>query len=192
MANGFLVASPGARHGASDQDLGVDWVWAQRFTCPGSGMQEISEIGLWSKDSGGEFRLAIYTDDSGNDCPEDLVANSESATLSADAAISKKSHTYSTKPELTGGVNYWLALFLDASNNIDYLDTSGHCVSLEYQTPYTWPEGDTWHGHDNRVLDVGIYAVYSGAGGGVVKELLVGACGMGGGSLGGGLNPMYG
>jgi hypothetical protein len=40
--------------------------------------------------------------------------------------------------------------------------------------------------------DVAIYATGTEAGGGAVKELLVGAGGMGGGSLGGGLNPMYG
>lgn len=48
----------------------------------------------------------------------------------------------------------------------------------------TFAEQATW-------LDA-LTADITAGGGGAVKELLVGACGMDGGSMGGGLNPMYG
>lgn len=167
MANGFVTTSPAARHGSSDQQTGAGWLWAQKFACP-SGTQEISEIGLWCLDSGFEFRLAIFTDDSGNACPDVMVSNSESATLTSELSMAKESHTYGTKPELTGGVDYWLVAFFDDLINVDYESSSGiDGLTVTGYTAYTWATGDDWHTHTDRpTFDIGIYAVYAAAGGG--------------------------
>ena len=105
MANGFLAATPGARHGADDIEVDAGYVIAQKFTCPGSGTQEVTEIGVWAKDNSAELRLALFTDDAGNACPEAMVGNSESATLTTTTSITKLDHSYGTVPEIT---NLWL------------------------------------------------------------------------------------
>lgn len=167
MANGFLVASPGARHGDTSPGLASGWLIAQRFTCPDAGTQEISEIGYYGKDNGNEMRFAIFTDDSGNTCPESIVANSESDTVANSANIAKVNHIYGTKPELTGGVDYWLVSYYDGPINPDYLASSGeNTINVTGYTPYTWPDADDWHTHTDRpTFDMSLYAVYAAAGG---------------------------
>jgi len=166
MANGFVTTTPSVRHGTNDVQLDAGFVVCQKFTCPGSGAQDISEIGAWVEDSGFEFRLAIFTDDSGNSCPEVIVANSESATLSSEASMAKTSHTYGTNPQLTGGVDYWICVFFDNLINIDYLNSSGeNSLYVTGYTAYTWPTATDWHTNTPAAtFDLGIYAVYAASG----------------------------
>ena len=167
MANGFLTESPASRHGSSDVGVAQGWVLGQKFNCPED--CEISEIGVWAKDNRNEMRLAIFTDDSGNGCPEIMVANSESATLQTASQIAKVNHIYETKPELTGGVDYWIVAFLDAPINLDYEGSSGEDgVYVTGYTAYTWPTGDNWHSSSSgHVYDLSFYAVYAAVGGGL-------------------------
>ena len=85
MANGFLTESPASRHGSSDQGAAQGWVWAQKFNCPAD--CEIDEIGGYFKDNNNQMRMAIFTDDSGNNCPDVMVADSETASLSTTGNI---------------------------------------------------------------------------------------------------------
>lgn len=165
MANGFLTAAPGARHGNGIIALLAGQVGAQRFACPGSGTQEISEIGAWwAADAAttSVFRLAIFTHDAANNNPDAMVANSESAQLSHNStAVTRKSHAYATKPRLAGGTTYWLAFFAgDANGNIDRLTTGGVSVGTAVTYP-TWPTGAQWDAAADSAVDFGVYAVYN-------------------------------
>jgi len=170
MANGFLTSSPGSRHGDQVSDIVATSV-ASKFTCPGSGTQEISEIGMWlSADSStaAAFRLAIYTHDAVNNNPNTMVANSESAELTHNTtSVVKKSHTYGTKPQLTGGTVYWLARnHADSNSNQDRLSGGGAVfVDSDVGGYPTWATAAQWDAGSEWDDDVGIYAVYQAAGG---------------------------
>jgi len=168
--NGFVQTSPVRRYSEDEANLPQGWLAAQKFTCPDSGTQEISEIGAYVfSDSGtSDFRMAIFTDDSGNAVPEAMVSNSETATLVAPNVPlpdTKIFHTYETKPQLTGGTDYWLIVFSDDDDlYADVFNTSGidAVVITGGETAWTWPTGGDWHGAvDASDTDASWYAVYA-------------------------------
>lgn len=172
MANGFVSSSPATRHGASTSPYDGDYPTAQRFSCPGSGTQELSEIGLWAYKYSGlakPIKLAVWTDDASNNCPGSMVTNSETDAINVtSSSMAKNYFTYSTKPQLTGGVNYWLGFINDndASNQtfVDYYDTTGKSTIFTTKAYPSWPTSAEWHTSDWWArADLGIYAVYAAA-----------------------------
>lgn len=167
---GFITYSPDTRYGSGENYyLNADNTQSTRFTVPGSGTMEISEIGHWARlGSAGSvnMKLAIFTEDATNNCPESMVANSNSDALAVTStSYAKKSHTYGTKPQVTGGLNYFLGALMDSSVQGIYLTYDGNSSVGQYKnsgvTYDTWPDGDTWHSHTDRTRDHGFYAVYS-------------------------------
>ena len=170
MANGFQTSAPASRHGTSSFAMSAGWVVTNKFTCPDTGTQEITEIGSWvSADSAttAAFRLAIFTDDAPNVNPDTMVANSESAELTHNTTdFTRKSHTYGTKPQLTGGTDYWLAIFAgDANGNVSRVDDATVRVLWAVTYP-TWPTAAQWDSGLQGGGDYANYAVYQAAAGG--------------------------
>jgi hypothetical protein len=169
MANGFLTSSPGSRHGDTSRSWSPDnYCEAFKFTCPGTGIKEITEIGMWlSADSGQTttFRFAIFTHDPVNNCPEAMVANSETGEVTHNTTtVTKKYYTYSAKPLLTGGNDYWIAVMTaDSYANADYLAAGSATNKYNAVTYPNWIFGAGWHGAASSTDDIGIYAVYQAA-----------------------------
>jgi len=169
MPQGFLSASPTSRYGDSETNGATNYSEAQKYVLPGSGSITINEIGGYvSADAAttATFRWAIYTHDAANDCPETMVTNSLSDELSHNTTdFVKKSFTYSTKPVLTGGSTYWIAiLYADGSLN-------NSCFQVDEESEYvlssggypTWPTGTEWESASADNKDISFYAVYDTA-----------------------------
>jgi len=173
---GFLTVRPDARFGADYvliSDTGsVMRSRAERFTMPGSGPYNITEIGAYLYEIatgtlGAKF--AIFTDDNVNDCPEDMVENSESTEVTIDgSSYTLYYHTYGTQPQLTGGTDYWLAMIGESGSNDMRLsaDTTGG-LSLRTDVTYsTWPTEPDWETNTSGVYTTSLYAIYEAAAGG--------------------------
>lgn len=167
MANGFLTSSPTSRHGDSLVNGVANRSVGCKFTCPGTGVREVTEIGAWvSADAAASFRLAIFTHDAANNNPDALVDNSTSAELShSSGTVTKKSHTYAAgaKPLVTGGQVYWLCvIYADANLNFDYLSGGSGTIVFTDATAYpTFPTPAQWDAGTEFAEDDGIYAVLS-------------------------------
>lgn len=169
---GFLTTNPDTRFGVSGMETGR--IVAQRFTCGGSGAQAISRIGVygWGQTGGNLIQLALFTHDAVNDCPETIISNSQTSSVSnPDSAWGNAYFDYSTLPELTGGVDYWIVAFSDDNGQI-YSYTSdggsGQHTRTGGGTFPTMPDGDTWHSYTSRpTYSTSLYAVYSSAGGSI-------------------------
>ncbi len=165
-ANGFLTFPPVARHGTTTVNASANQSFAQKFVCPGTGLQEISEIGLWAAAKSGTtttayFHLAIFNDTGDGSHPGAIVANSDSGELSkTGTTVAKVSYTYATKPVLTGGKTYWLTtIHKDGNAKIDGIATGGNSLTRGGLIYPAWPTDAKWHSHADRTLDAGIYAV---------------------------------
>lgn len=177
MSNGFLTSRPTFSGAGGQISGGNHWMWAVKFVMPDSGTLNIDEIGL-GMDTQDTWRMCIYTHHSGDDRPDQIVANSDIefvAKGSGTGAIIYE--TYSTKPQVAGGDTYWIAFYSDASAVIDlYEDTTGTAHSYRLRgsditvpkTYPTWGTGADWenHGTDygaSGTFDYEFYAVYSSA-----------------------------
>ncbi len=160
MANGFLIETPSS-HGDEQMNATANVVVAQEFTCPGSGIQEITEIGAFGDTDvdPAAFSIGIFTDDAANDCPESQVANSD-ADLTMPAAGPSDSYAYSTYPLLSGGVDYWLAIVShDSDLNLDRFSTGGN-TEQGFVSGGAWPTPAEWESLNSRTWDMGFWAVY--------------------------------
>ena len=173
MANGFLTSSPTVRHGDMETTPPANICEAQKYTCPGTGLQAISEIGLWcdAEGSTANFKLSIWTHDATNNVPEALVSNSETPELTqTGGTVSKVYYPYTTKPILTGGEVYWLVWYTKDANLGPDKPTGGGGTgrytdgSLSGPTYPTNPTGAQWEDCETYNEDTGIYAVYGPAG----------------------------
>jgi len=164
MANGFQLTRP-ASHGAQQMNASAQVVVGTEFTCPGSGTQNVSEMGHFGDTDGGDalFNLSIYTDDVTNDCPEDQVSGSIVAGLAMPEAGTEIYGAIDPVVELTGGVIYWLcSMSLDGDLNYDR-DNSGGNSKQGFTSGSVWPSGADWEGYNNRNWDMGIWAIYEAA-----------------------------
>ena len=166
MANGFLTETP-ADHGDTQQSIPSDHNAAIEFTCPGSGTQELTEIGCFGNGDGhpqgGDVYMGVFTDDVPNDCPDAIVADSDSGETTMPQNGPSISHSYGTLPEVTGGAVYWLAIHsAEGRLNIDMLETGANSINLESAYP-AWPTPTEWETHFNRSWDLGLWAVYQAA-----------------------------
>jgi hypothetical protein len=166
-ANGFVSTTPTYRHGDIVYDQEANQCVAAKFTLPGSGTQEVTEVGAWVSANAattGYIRFAIFTHDAVNDNPDTIVADSETAELSHNTTtITKIYHTYGTKPQLTSGQVYWLVYyFKDTNLNADAHSDQAGTVSYTSGTPTypTWPTATQWDSATTVSSNMGIYAVY--------------------------------
>ena len=177
-ANGFITVSPDARYGDAVSAMIADSTFASKFTMGGSGTCTISEIGAYlDGDTAARIHFAIFTDDAGNGCPEATVANSDTGEIDPSADISTKDYySYGTKPELTGGANYWIGVINgNASTTLSRFDSGGTGVYFSGSTSYpTFPTGDGWHAATSATRDWSFYAVYNCGSSGTSRMMLLG------------------
>ena len=185
--NGFITYSPDSRYGSSDVSVSPqlgDGAAAQKFTVPGSGLMEISEIGIYGFSPYLDpinAKMRIFTNNA-SVYPDSAISNSETAAMSFlknNSTPYKKSFTYSTKPRVYGVTDYWLAILSDStgsypvtirySYNASAPVTSGYTVDKEYQTYATWPS--SWSTHNDRTYNSSMYAVYIPVVGGNKKRM---------------------
>lgn len=109
--NGFKTTFPTGDATDESGDYLDDVIVGQVFTCPGSGTQEINEIGFWVRvgQNNRGVRLCIYTESGGD--PVSLVANSLTTEFTVTAPDVWITFEYSTKPQLTGGTDYFLMMW---------------------------------------------------------------------------------
>lgn len=164
-ANGFITTSPDARYGDAQATATNGLCLAQKFTMPGTGTIEIAEIGAYVYDTDGVFRMAILEDDDDHSSPSaTMVANSETAELQPGySAMAKASHTYSTKPQVTGGTIYWLALYTGTGGQYVSRFATGGTSGYVSATYSTWPTDTGWHSINATNYDYSLYAVYATA-----------------------------
>lgn len=158
---GFVESAPASNtsSGVKSDSIGYgDHVYAGKFVAPSSGTLEISEIGCYGyRGSGSNISMqhSIQThSDSYNDpygCPSGtMVSNSQSSSIRvSNTSIGKLAHTYGTRPQVTGGITYWLCQFWDNStfagagtgyNNSE----AGQWLYDNGRTFPTWPSAAQW------------------------------------------------
>lgn len=169
--NGFLSTSPDARYGDTESGF-ASQCFAQKFTTPDLGNLDINEIGVYGYQSGGAIHLAIFTHDAANDCPETIVANSDSGQLTLGASMAKVSYSYGTKPQLSGNTIYWIVCVVNSTGaGISRFDAGASPVYMDVTYP-NFPSGDTWHGHYDFSRDLSLYAVYETQGGTSIVKVI--------------------
>jgi hypothetical protein len=171
-ANGFVTTKPDTQYGDVAGYFVNTEIWGQKFNCGGSGTQNIDSIGVWcyETDAGDCYcHLAIFTDDAANACPETIIANSDSGALLVPTSMGQLNYDYSTKPQVTGGVDYW---FCSTSNHKMYYSRFNATNVIKYKTEQTYPNfpsGDNWHSPASIASrDSSLYAVYSAAAAGTL------------------------
>ena len=169
-ANGFITVSPDTRYGDVEGNYPNTYVFAAKFTAPGSGSLNVSEIGLYCYAAAGAAQhLAIFTDDAVNGCPDTIVADSDTGAFASSQAMAKLSFVYSTLPVIIGGGIYWLA-FIGNFNNAypSRFASGGTAVYVTGRTYPTWPTAAQWETHTDQTVNLSLYAVYAAAGGGLL------------------------
>lgn len=164
--NGFTATAPDARYGDA-QGTGSNGICiAQKFTAPGTGTLTITEIGAYVYDSDGVFKMAILEDDAAHNCPSSTqVANSETAQQQPGlSSMGKHAVPYSgTKPTLTGGTVYWLAIYVGSGGQYISRFATGGTSGYVSATYATWPTDTSWHSINATDYDYSLYAVYATA-----------------------------
>ena len=114
------------------------------------------------------MKMALFTHDTVNNCPESMVSNSETEAIQINnTSNAKKSYSYtSTKPLVTGGDTLWIAWFANTSVtaiNINRKESGGVGVYalLDASAYPTWLSGNGWHSLSTSTRDASQYAVYA-------------------------------
>jgi hypothetical protein len=170
MPAGFVTSRPGARFGDTWNAFGTwnhDYEWGFKFVCPGTGTKNITEIGCYVEQPDATppaIQMAIFTHDSANNCPDVIVANSQSGTIGGASAAWY--YAALTSCQVTGGETYWICFIEGQEDEISCLSGSGGGLYKSGLTPYTFSTGDDWHTHtDITTYTPDVYAIYSDAGG---------------------------
>lgn len=168
MATGFISQqSDRSLPGAATFGILAGWIVANKFTAPGSGILDISEIGVNGDDSGSgsaPIRLGIYTDNS--DALGSLVANSDGGEIDVNASPQWWPKTVSSC-QVTAGSAYWLCIFAsDGDFDVEgYLASTTGPQDWHRYTGLTYPNWPTNPTVNlTKQWDMPIYAVYSQAG----------------------------
>ena len=115
--------------------------------------------------------MAIYTD-SGN-VPNTLVTNSASDEIVLNStSFQWWSHTYGTKPQITGGQKYWIGVWAHSgAGNFEISLRANSSGGVSYKITETYHSSDdptiTWGGTSDND-DVCFAAEYQAAAGGIV------------------------
>ena len=153
MAAGFVTTAPVARLGDTWNALGTynhDCVLAFKFVCGGTGTFNVTEMGIYVQQPDATppaLQMAIFTHDAVNDCPDIIVANSQTGTIGGAAAAWYHGHLASC--QVVGGVTYWICFLEGQEDEISCLDGTGAGLWKSGLTPYTFSTGDAWHTHTN-------------------------------------------
>lgn len=169
--NGFGTVAPDAKYGATGIGQSANYAMAQKYVLGGSGTQELTEIGFYGHGNGSapSVIMGVFTHDAANDCPEALVADSQIAIAPSGSSYVLTTATYSTKPQLTSGDTYWMALLANGEVYVSGESTSGE---LERTATYdTWPTSTAWHTHSHFNYDLSFYAVYQASSGGATASM---------------------
>jgi len=173
-AKGFVTVRPDAAYGDNELFCSADQAYCELWTCPGSGAQEISEVGFWGDSDAiaAVYHMAFFTDAgeaSGASYPVNLVTNSDTGEISFQNTTPQiRPFTYGTKPILTGGAKYWFALGTDDSNlQVQHFDV-GIAAGDSISDSTTYPNWSTsWSTHTDREWDNSFYAIYAAQAGGL-------------------------
>jgi len=125
----------------------------------------VDSIFTYTKDNGTDaFKCALYDGD-GN--PNNYIDKTAEVTKNA---LTWVQADFGTPPSVTGGNEYWLAVFSAGGNVVGYYD-AGSNRYLGNQTYDTFP--DPWVSDINRNRRGSIYAEYTAAGGGVTMPIFM-------------------
>ncbi len=164
---GFTTTFPSSDP-ANAEDPSHDKIIARKFTAPSSGTLDINEIGVYIafRQSTGDFRFAIYDDGTGE--PGSLVTNSLTSEVNIDA-VGWKTIVYGTKPQVTAGVDYWLAIWGDNAAgafeiSVDLIASSG----TQQQDTETYhstnnPGAASWSNYAHAIQVAAEYQAAAGA-----------------------------
>jgi hypothetical protein len=116
------------------------------------------------------IKVAVYTDDAGNNRPEDQVASEIEFRIPASSAVAERSGSYSGS--LAASTKYWLAFIPeDISVQVAYDNSAANSECYLYPNPsgYDLPAnwGNSGAGYTARYS---IWAVYAAAGGRTTKN----------------------
>lgn len=164
MPGGFLTSRP-ADDFATTYDASAGLVVAGEFTCGGSGTQEIVEIGAFGSTDTGDanMRMSLWPDDNTNDNPAaPIISNSDSGIIVMSSTGTSTVCTYGTKPQLTGGVDYWIAARSE-DNDLNWRRNNAGGNGCNDFPSGTWPTDAEWDGASDRNWYVGFWAVYEAA-----------------------------
>lgn len=172
MANGFLPTSPASKSWSNYWSVSIQynrWNIATRFTAPLFNA-ELTEIGFWGYGwYGPAGRLALFTHDAVNNCPESMVADSETPRIDFTSTgwpvFQKFSYVYpGTRPQFNAGETYWIVLALESTGqrlDITVNSNAGANTSyIYYKTATNFLTGDAWHSHTDYGVDVDFFGVY--------------------------------
>jgi hypothetical protein len=162
-AQGFVTVRPDAQYGNTTQNLGNGYALVQKYTLEGTGAQELSEIGFYAAGPAASvtLKIAVFTHDSVNNCPESKVENSElEMTVPNEGTLLYYATYTGTKPQLDPGT-YWIGTLPNANLYVSAFVAAG--TVYKSATYPTWPDGLGWHspGTDNK--DLSYYAVHAAA-----------------------------
>jgi hypothetical protein len=142
---GFVASYPAGDPGGTNTTAVDTYAYAAKFTSP-SDATAIDKMGAWLTYSlgGTDFEMGIYSHDSANDRPDQLLF---SVTGTKTLGEGWKTLTFSN--EISGNTIYWLACQVDdtaitTSNDFDY-PASYRTVYKNSQTslPSSWGTSDT-------------------------------------------------
>jgi hypothetical protein len=174
---GIQTPFPSSDPDGANDPFNDDQIYARAFTCPGSGDQVVNKIGGWVEYGASKIRCLIYTNNAGS--PGTIVTNSLTTEITCSAG-SWVSHTYSTKPVLTGGTIYWLA-YWGNSDGLMYGSSfagSGYVENISKQTAQVYsssgtPSGESWSYLNNQFQIAAEYQAAAGGGGSVVPQIMM-------------------
>lgn len=162
---------------ANAEDPIHDKIVARKFTAPSSGTLEINEIGVYIgvRQSTGDFRFLIYDDGAGE--PGTEIANSLTSEVNIDA-VGWKTIVYGTKPQVTAGADYWLAIWGDNAGgafeiSVDLIASSG----TQQQDAETYhsindPGAASWSSYAHAIQVAVEYQAAAAAGAGILIGLM--------------------
>ena len=165
--NGFGAATPDTKYGDTSLSQSASYATAQKFTAPSSGTLDLTEIGVYGHGNGSTVavKMAVYTHDAANDCPESQVSNSEATiSLTGSDYVKVKADYGATKPQITGGGTYWIAAISDGAPYYSAFAAAGE-LEVGSVTYPTWPTATAWETHAHYDYDLSFYAVYQAASG---------------------------
>jgi hypothetical protein len=166
--SGFTLTAPDARYGDIFASFSANHACAARYVAGTSGLLEVASVGFYCAGSGTSVVLGIFTHDAAHNCPGTLVANSTTDAVGPmGGTIELWTHTYGTKPQLTGGDTYWIGVIGSGSYQVSvFNDIAGTAVYRTSGLTYpTLPTDAEWEAHVDQTDLYSFYAVYAAVGG---------------------------
>lgn len=180
MATGFISQQSDRSYpGASSLGLGSGWLFGEKFTSPAGGAAafNITELGIYCENSGagsgaGTFQMALYDLDGSGDL-DNVIGTSVGAIEGDQQDAPENSAAWIAFTGLSisvaGSTDYAIVAWPDDANFDLEGVLSGGTSNCEYNTspgtPWTWP--DLAGVSTNYAREIGIYAVYEAAAGGI-------------------------